>query len=74
MIKVSVEVCSGAVSFRAGVWAQSIEQAVNLVGARYPGCEAKVLFPIEPEDFFANKGPLPASGIVLPEAPEQAAG
>jgi hypothetical protein len=74
MIEVSVEVRSGAARFRAVVWAQSIERAVSLVGARYPGCEAKVLFPIEPEAFFANKDPVPASGMVLPEAPEQVAG
>jgi hypothetical protein len=74
MIKISVEVCSGTARFRAAVWAQSIERAVSLVSARYPGCQAKVLFPIEPEAFFATEGLVPASGMVLPEAPEVAAG
>ncbi len=74
MIEVSVEVRSGAGRFRAVVWAQSIERAVSLMSTRYPGCQAKVLFPIEPEAFFTNKGPVPASGMVLPEVPEEAAG
>lgn len=66
MIKVSVEVRSGAAHFRAAVWAESMERAISLVGARYPGCEAKVLFPIDPEAFFA-KGLVSASGMVQPE-------
>ena len=74
MIKVSVEVRSEAVRFRVVVWAQSIERAVSLVSTRYPGCQARVLFPIEPEAFFANKDPVPASGMVLTEVPEEAAG
>lgn len=73
MVKVSVEVCSGAARFRAVVWAQSIERAVSLVNDHYPSGEAKVLFPIDPEAFFAE-GSLPAPGTVLPEMPETAAG
>jgi hypothetical protein len=73
MIKVSVEIHSGAACFRAAVCAQSIERAVSLVGARYPGCQAKILFPIEPDDYFV-KGPISASGMVLSDAPEQEAG
>jgi hypothetical protein len=71
VIRVSVEVSSGAASFRAAVWAESIERALRLAGGHYPGCETRVVFPIEPEIFFA-KGPL--AEVVRPEAPEEAAG
>jgi hypothetical protein len=56
VIRVSVEVRSGAARFRAVVCAESIERALGLVGVRYPECEAKVLFPIEPEAFFVDSG------------------
>lgn len=72
MIKVSVEVRSGVASFGVAVWARRIEDAVKLVNARYPGGNARVLFPIDGEAFFA-RGPLPASGLVLPELVEEAA-
>jgi mannose-1-phosphate guanylyltransferase len=38
------------------VQAESIERAVHQVLARYPGCEAGVVFPIDPEAFFAGAG------------------
>lgn len=56
MIRVSVELCSGAMRFRTPVWAESIERAVRLAEMRYPDFEARILFPIEPEAFFA-RGP-----------------
>ncbi len=73
MIKISVEVRSGPAHFRAGVWAESIEQALSLVKARYPGGETRVVFPIEPEAFFVVGGG-PAYEVVRLEAPEEAAG
>ena len=73
MIRVSVEVSSGSARFRAAVWAQSIERAMSLVKVRYPGGEAKVIFPIEPEIFFCD-GALLASEAVHPERMEEIAG
>lgn len=73
MIRVSVEVFSGAASFRAAVWAEGIEQALSLTRTCYPGGEARVVFPIEPEAFFV-KGIVPLSAVVQPEMPEEAAG
>lgn len=73
MIKVSVEVFSGSTSFRAAAWAESIEQALSLTKKCYPGGEAKVVFPIEPEEFFV-RGIDPSYGMVHPEMPEQVAG
>jgi hypothetical protein len=73
VIRVSVEVCSGAASFRAAVCAESIERAVSLVCARYPGAETTVVFPIDSEAFFAKR-PALVPGVILPETPEAAAG
>jgi hypothetical protein len=73
MIRVSVEVCSAAGRFRAAVWAKSIERALSVVKVHYPGGEARVIFPIEPEAFFVD-GVLPTSELVSLEAPEEIAG
>ncbi len=73
MIKVSLEIRSGTAHFRAAVWAESIERALGLAGTRYPGCEARVIFPINPEAFFAEYS-ASSLGTILPEVPEEAAG
>ncbi len=73
MIKLSVEIRSGSANFRVAVWAEGIQQALGLTRACYPGAEASVVFPIEPEAFFV-KGITPLSGLVQPEIPEQIAG
>jgi hypothetical protein len=71
MIRVALEICSGAASFRAAVCAESIERAVSLVGVRYPGAETTVIFPIEPEAFFVE-GPVLVPDTVQPETLEAA--
>jgi hypothetical protein len=63
MVKVSIEVCNGAVHFNVSVKAQSIERAVSVVRGSYPHCDVRVKFPIVPEGFFV-KEPAPRSGIV----------
>lgn len=73
MINVLVEIRSGVTRFRAAVWAESIEEALTLADTRYPSCETKVLFPIDPEAFF-TKDMIPTSGIVRPVSPAEAAG
>ncbi len=52
MIRVSMEVREGAVLSRAKVQAESIREAVNITRRRYPGRDVRVMFPIDPEDFF----------------------
>ena len=52
VIRISVEVGRGGRHFRATVEARSIEQAVDIASERYPGREVRVLFPIDPEEFF----------------------
>jgi hypothetical protein len=54
MVKVSIEVRSGAARFCVGVRAESIERAVSLVEKRFPGRNVKVSFPIEPESFIVE--------------------
>ena len=61
MIRVCVEVCSGTARFRAAVWVESIERALSLIRAQYPGGEAKVIFPIEP--FFVGEN-MPISEVI----------
>ena len=54
MVKVSIEVRSGAARFRVGVRAESIERAVSLMEKRFPGRNVQVSFPIDPEVFFGE--------------------
>jgi hypothetical protein len=71
MVKVSVVVRTGTARFRVGVQAQSIRKALGLVGARYPGGEVRVQFPIDPDHFFV-KSPAQAE-MVEREHPEKVA-
>jgi hypothetical protein len=59
MIKVSMEVREGATLSRATVQAESIREAVSITRRRYPGRDVRVVFPIDPEDFFFDD---PAEG------------
>jgi hypothetical protein len=54
MIKVAVEVRSGTARFRVAVQAESIQRALSLVGASFPGRSCRVKFPIEPDGFFVE--------------------
>ncbi len=57
MIRVLVEIGSSISCFSVSVLAESIEQAVSIAEVRYPGEEARVVYPIEPEAFFVMKRP-----------------
>ena len=54
MVKISVEVRSGAARFDVGVQAESIQRALSFVQERYSKGSVKVRFPIEPESFFVE--------------------
>ena len=54
MVKVSIEVHDGTARFAVAVLAQSIEQTLSIIAARYPGSVARVKFPINPESFFVE--------------------
>jgi hypothetical protein len=69
MVKVSIEVSSGAARFSVAVQAESIERAVSLVAGRHPDWNYRVKFPIDPEGFFV-KDPAARSEIVGFEQPD----
>ena len=54
MIKVSLEVREGAARFRVGVRADSIDRAVSIMKGRHPDRDVRVVFPIDPGEFFAG--------------------
>ena len=52
MIRVTVEIREGALTYRVRVTAPSIERALEIVGEEKPGRMVRVVFPIDPEVFF----------------------
>jgi len=61
MIGVCMKVREGAALSRATVQAESIREAVSITRGRYPGRDVRVVFPIDPEDFFVQ-GPAEDNG------------
>jgi hypothetical protein len=72
MVKISVEVRSGAARFDVAVRAGSIQQAVSFVEERYPKGNVRMKFPIEPKSFFVEDPSAPI-GIVDLEPPARVA-
>jgi hypothetical protein len=54
MIRISVQVSSGATRFRVAVEAESIERALEIAERLNPGKACEVTFPIDPETFFVK--------------------
>jgi hypothetical protein len=54
MIRIAVQVSSGAACFKVAVEAESIERALEIVARLNPGKDCKVTFPIDPETFFVE--------------------
>ena len=54
MIRISVEVRSGAACFRVMIQAESIERALEIARRHNPGKECRVTFPLDPEAFFVS--------------------
>ena len=52
--KIAIEVRSGATRFKVALLAESIEGALELAKRYNPGKECKVVFPIDPENFFVR--------------------
>ena len=63
MIRISVQVRSGAARFRVMVQAESIERALEIVGRKNPGKECEVAFPIDPETFFVEGSVTPVEQL-----------
>jgi hypothetical protein len=64
MVRISVEVNSGAARFRVSVQAQSIERALEIVQRQNPGKDCKVTFPIDTEPFFVEEDSVAKVGAV----------
>ena len=61
MIRIRVEFSDpGGNCFSLVVEAQNIERALEQVSVIYPGREVRVVFPIDPEGFFADVAPVAA--------------
>ena len=73
MVKVSVEVRKGASRFAVAVSAGSVQRAVSLVRGRYPGGECRVLFPADPEEFFAGNPAALATALGVEQTAAMAA-
>jgi hypothetical protein len=54
MIRISVQVSSGAARYRVSVQAESIERALEIVARQNPGKDCAVTFPIDPRTFFVK--------------------
>jgi hypothetical protein len=63
VVRVSIEVRSGAARFDVAVQAESIQRALTIVGAHHPGSDVRVRFPIDPETFFVND-PAAPTGLI----------
>jgi hypothetical protein len=73
VVRVSIEVRSGAARFRVGVQASNVQRAVNVVEGAYPASDVRVIFPIDPEGFFVED-PSAKEGLVergMPQEEEQ---
>jgi hypothetical protein len=64
MVRISVEVSSGAARFRVSVQAQSIERALEIVKRQNAGKDCKVRFPIDAEAFFLEEDGVAKMGAV----------
>ena len=54
MIRISVQVKSGAARFKVAIQAESIERALEIAARQNPNKECEVTFPIDPEGFFVK--------------------
>jgi hypothetical protein len=54
MVRISIQVSSGAARFRVMVQAESIERALEIAERHNPGKECRITFPIDPEAFFVG--------------------
>jgi hypothetical protein len=63
VVRVSIEVRSGAAHFRVKVQASSIQRAASLVRGLHPASDVRVVFPIDPEGFFLEDA-LAQEGLI----------
>ena len=59
MIRISVQVSSGAARFKVAIEVESIERALEIAARQNPGKECEVTFPVDPETFFIEDSVVP---------------
>ena len=64
MVRVSIEVRCGAARFNVAVRAASIQRAASIAGARYPGSNVRVRFPIDTEALFVKEPVVAPTGLI----------
>ena len=57
MIRVTVEIREGDLTYRTRVTAPSLERALKIVGGGKPSRKVSLVFPIDPEAFFVTEVP-----------------
>jgi hypothetical protein len=70
VVRVSIEVRSGAAHFRVGIQASSIQRAVSLAKGLYSATDVRVIFPIDPEGFFV-KDAFAKEGLIERGIPQE---
>ena len=73
MVRVSIEVDTGAARFGLAVRAESIGRALSLAETLFPGADVRLVSSIEPEGFFVED-PAARPGPVRPEMAWDVAG
>jgi len=63
VIRITVEVSQRAARYRVAVQAKSIKRALEIVESQNPSCAAKVVFPIEPEEFYVGDTTVTAESL-----------
>ena len=69
MFQVLLEVYSGALPFIVSVRAESLLRAVDVTKDSYPGSDVRVVFPIDPEEFFVKEVDKPGAAVLDSQAP-----
>ena len=64
MVKVSIEVRSGAARYEVAVRAPNIQRALSIVEGWYPGGHHRVKFPIDHPENFLAVGLVTQAGMV----------
>jgi hypothetical protein len=64
VVRISVEISSGAARCRVSVQAQSIERALEIVQRQNPDKDCMVRFPIDAEPFFVEDDSVAKVGVV----------
>ncbi len=60
MVRITVQVRSGAIRYRVEIQAENIRRALDIAEGVNPGRKLKVTFPIDPETFFVEE---PAAAV-----------